>query len=229
MVGNQNATANALGSFTLSVQYALFVAIRLVGAEKTTAYCLMIIDFLLQLKMTYQIVREHRKVNKTCNQNEMNRTNTNCLLKKLVITELVEGLVPLAYAIGFGMSYYGPNGDLIGNVKNGYWTFKAVDNPDRLYKLLFFFFTIDTLCVILHTILLKKFCKINLMTEFSRTLKSCWFFIAVKLSVQVSTYFISNDINLGRDSTFHFNWTTEEGRFGLIYNSSNEYKISNAN
>ena len=229
MVGSQNAKANALGSFTLSVQYALFIAIRLVGAEKTTAYCLMVIDFLLQSKMTYQIVREHRKVTKICDKNVTTMTNKNGLLKKLVITESVEGLVPLAYAIGFGMSYYGPNGNLIGNVKNGYWTYKPVDDPSRLFKLLFFFFFIDTLCVILNTILLKKYCKINLIKEFCKILKSCWFFMAVKLSVQVSTYFLSNDINLGRDSTFHFNWTIEEGRLGLIYDSMNEYNISNVN
>ena len=51
---------------------------------------------------------------------------------KLVLAEIVEGLVPLAYAIGFAMAYYGPNGHLVGNVLTDMWAYEKVEDVGKL-------------------------------------------------------------------------------------------------
>ena len=45
-------------------------------------------------------------------------------LKDLVLSETLEFIMPLAYLSCFIVAYYGPNADVLGNVKNGYWHYK---------------------------------------------------------------------------------------------------------
>ena len=102
----------------------MFVAVSLVGARSLTMFCMVMVDFLIQLNMTYQIIKLQKNV--TFNDDEKSRKEKRTAVLKLTLAELSEGLVPLAYAMCFSMAYYGPNANLIGNVKNGYWHFKAV-------------------------------------------------------------------------------------------------------
>ena len=46
----------------------------------------------------------------------------------LVIGESIEIIVPLAYLLCFIAAFYGPNSDILGNVKNGYWQYNSVDD-----------------------------------------------------------------------------------------------------
>ena len=90
------------------------------------------------------------------------------------------------------------------------------------------FFGIDILCVMANAIFLRMFCKIDLVLELCGMLKKYWFIMAIKLVSQVSTYFISNDINLGRDFTFQFNWITDKGRSLLMLNSTDQLENQTA-
>ena len=46
-------------------------------------------------------------------------------LKVLVLAETLEFIMPLAYMSCFIVAYYGPNANVLGNVKNGYWHYQA--------------------------------------------------------------------------------------------------------
>ena len=48
------------------------------------------------------------------------------LLQILVINEMVECMVPITYLLCFTVAYFGPNSDLIGNIRNNYWQYNAV-------------------------------------------------------------------------------------------------------
>ena len=42
----------------------------------------------------------------------------------LVLAESLEIVIPLAYLVCFVIAYYGPNADILGNIKNGYWQYQ---------------------------------------------------------------------------------------------------------
>ena len=62
MMGKQDEPAAALLEIIVNSLYAFFFAIKLAESELSTVGCVVAIDFILHLKMTYQIVKEHTKV-----------------------------------------------------------------------------------------------------------------------------------------------------------------------
>ena len=154
--------------------------------------------------MTYQIVKLHKYV--IFQDDEKIKTNKRKAILKLVLVELCEGLVPLAYAISFTMAYYGENAELIGNVRNGYWQYKAVDDASRTLILMFVFFAVDLVCLLLNSISIWTCAKVNIFKQFCLVLKNYWFILALKLVQNIYFDFLSNDVNLGVDFTFQFEW-----------------------
>ena len=73
--------------------------------------------------------------------------------------------------------------------------------------------------MILSSILLYSYCKIDFIKEFCNVLKKYWIILVVKLPV-IAMHFGYNDINFGFDYTMKFLWITNEGRLELIKNDS---------
>ena len=107
------------------------------------------------------------------------------MLLEIVISELTEFLVPLAFLLTFIASYYGPNSNLIGNVGSSYWQYDAIDDGEQYVKTILIFFFIDFCSFVASAIILWFFCQINLAKAFV-TLENefAWIF-CVQLSVLV--------------------------------------------
>ena len=45
-------------------------------------------------------------------------------VQMLVLSESLEIVIPLSYLLCFLAAYYGPNADILGNIKNGYWQYQ---------------------------------------------------------------------------------------------------------
>ena len=84
------------------------------------------------------------------------------LLQDLMINEIVEFMVPLSYLICFSVAYYGPNANLIGNIKSSKWQFVAVDDFEHTVGFVTLFFLVDLASVVVSSIILWIFCRINL-------------------------------------------------------------------
>ena len=220
MAGMDDVRARTLLSIRLNIHYALFIAIRLNGAETSTMICIIVIDFLRQLWMTHKIIQESKKVTTGHEQNEAVHQRRERAIMKLLLAELVEGLVPLAYAIGFAMAYFGPNGHLTGNVSTDIWQYEKVDDVKRLFLIQFMLLGVDTASVILNTFLLSKFGNVNLVQEFCKVIKAHWIILAIQLANTMTVYFAFQDIGSGQDMTLKFEWITSEGRLRFIYNAT---------
>ena len=46
-------------------------------------------------------------------------------VQMLVLSESLEIVIPLSYLLCFVAAYYGPNADILGNIKNGYWQYQV--------------------------------------------------------------------------------------------------------
>ena len=199
MVGTEIEKANVLLTVTMNISYGLFTAINLIGARSTTLVGTVVVEFLIQLSLTYQVVKLHRKA--TVLEDEQARIDKQKAVMKLLMAELCEGLIPLAYAIGFAMAYYGPNEYLFGTVKN-------VDGGSRTFIVMFGLFAIDLISLLLNSTIVWTCCKINLLDEFCTVMQNYWYIMAMKMIGNICFYFFFSDVNLGGDMTMKFDWIT---------------------
>ena len=102
---------------------------------------------------------------------------------KLVITER-KSLLVLTYIILTIMAYYGPNAELLGNIKLTIWQYERPILDIQHYILnVSLLMAVDLLSFVVNGIALWKFCNINVF-EFTKKLqKDFWMIFAVGESV----------------------------------------------
>ena len=202
--GTENERANVSLAINIHASYGFFVATQLAGVRVTTVLCMAAFDFVIQLKMTYQIVKLHKKV--SFNGHEMFELDKKKAISKLLLAESCEGLTPLVYAICFAMAYYGPNAELIGDVKNGCWQYNAIEDVSWTFLLMLWLFTVDFICLLLNSCILWKASNINLLNRFCSMMAKYWYIMALKLAHLAIFFFFTKDINLAVDLTYKFDW-----------------------
>ena len=94
--------------------------------------------------------------------NETDVENQIKLLQDLILNEMIEVMAPLAYLICFMVAYYGPNAGLIGNIRNSYWQYKAVEDVAHTIQFVLMFLLIDFSSALIGYFLLWKVYRINL-------------------------------------------------------------------
>ena len=211
-------TDNEIAKFTLNIEvismFTFYIAVTLTNSDEMTVFSLLAVELLLHIRKCYHIIKCNKKVDIEDNQVKDNLKQRT--LDNLVLLEVIDVLVPIVYAIGFATAFYGPNSTIIGDVKNGYWNYKEVNDPHKMFTRLFQMFSIDLLSIICTTAVLWIFCKINFFLELCKVLKKYWFIMAMKIAVNAQVFYLMKDINLGMDATLGFEWLHEEGRKQLI-------------
>ena len=138
---------------------------------------------------------------------------------QLIVSELMEGFIPITYGVCMVMAYYGPNATMLTNICSTYWGEKIADIDLVLIPmagLLLF----DTLSVVVTSVVLSTVVNLNMLQEFRNSLDKYWLFFLIKLGNGMCKHFASTDINFGMDITGKFDWITPNGRSSLIYNST---------
>ena len=142
------------------------------------------------------------------------------VILKLVSAELCEGLIPLAYAICFAMAYYGPNANLIGNVRNDYWHYKAVDDASWTFIVMFGMFAMDLVSFFLNAGIIRFKCNVNLFKETCIVLHKYWLIILLQLVNNTYHNFLATDVNLATAWTRNFDWLTSHYNVSTVVNST---------
>ena len=99
----------------------------------------------------------------------------------LFAIETVEFVVPLVYFITFLMAFYGPNGDIIGNIRNSDWQYKEVEDVLSFIENLIMMFLVDFTSFIISGLVLWKFSATNLLEEGYKMLKMYWLIMSIKV------------------------------------------------
>ena len=123
-------------------------------ADDATSWVLMATDFILNIYDCIEIVKA-RKRNPSCFTNLIDQ------LQELSIAELAEFQSPLITTLVFALAFYTPMGSLIGNVRNDYWAYEAVDDINYALANMVVFFFIELACTVATYVILRVFCKIN--------------------------------------------------------------------
>ena len=90
----------------------------------------------------------------------------------LALTEILEILVPLAYTMTFVVAYFGPNSEILGNIRSDYWQYQAIENPGKVLSTIFQMFCFDSTSAIIGGILLWNFSDVNLWKEFNKVVSN---------------------------------------------------------
>ena len=213
--GGDNERANISLATHINLSFGVWIAVTFVSGRPATVVCMVAVDAVMQLIMTYQIVKLHKKV--TVVENEVSKMQKRKAILKLVLAELCEGLVPLAYALSFAMAYYGPNAELLGNVRNGSWAYK-MKYITWTFQVMIGLFSIDILCLVLNGSIIWIYCNMNLFKETSFVMKKYWYILAMNMVNEVWFHFYAQDVNFAVDPTGEFSWITNNKNISTTSN-----------
>ena len=146
--------------YGISISHSLFLDYT-VGSVATISTSIVIIgtDFLTNIMIGLRIVYIKHK-------SPQNKSKLEELVQTLVINEMVECTVPLAYLLCFTSAFYGPNHDLIGNVGNNYWQYRVVDDFGHTLMFVSMLFFIDLLSLVACVYLLRNYCNMHLFRSY---------------------------------------------------------------
>jgi hypothetical protein len=135
------------------------------STDYRTNYLILVGDFAMDLISTLQLITLHRKINPTDVEMVAARKKKKEMVTELIISELLDCLVPLIYIITFTLAYHGPNAENLGGVKNDYWQFQEVNVlMDYLTPAAQMAF-INLVGGMISVSSLYEFCNINLLKE----------------------------------------------------------------
>ena len=100
-------------------------------------------------------------------------------VEKLVMTERIETLVPATYMLCFLMGWFGPNAELLGNIKLDFWQYQPVEHLGPFLQNLGVLLIVDFLSFIINGINLWKFARINILKSLQILQKDFWLLMAV--------------------------------------------------
>ena len=82
--------------------------------------------------------------------------------------------MPLTYIFCFLSAFYGPNAEILGNVKATVWHYRAVQDAGAYLQNIMIFILVDFSSGIINGILLWTTCKINVFTVLKNMQKTFW-------------------------------------------------------
>ena len=109
--------------------------------------------------MTYNLVQLQNKIGLDQNATKDLKIAKKKATIKLVLAELCEGMVPLAYAIGFSMMYNGPNYLVLGGANLEF------EDVSRMFGVMLVLFSVDIVSVLLNGCLLWVLIDLNIVQE----------------------------------------------------------------
>ena len=191
---NPDVTAGIVPKLTaniaVNIVHAFFVALIIASnATQTTSNCILAVDFLLNIYSTYRIFHLHRKTHPKDNVRSMEEMEYESQKKEealdLFAVESVEYLVPLIYTVTFLIAYYGPNANIIGNVRMTRWKFQGVEDVKSYTEQILKMFAIDLASLIISMTFLFKFASVTMLREGYKVMKLFWPLIAVKIGSKI--------------------------------------------
>ena len=169
----------AAGGTTLSAKLAMIcgvggmhsfmiVLVLASNVKPTTAYLVMVLDSLPNLWSVVTIIRMHKKQISSTSPEDSNQISTQIqdALKCLTLKEFLELLIPMIYGVSFVIAFYGPNAEVLGNIKNDYWQFEKVASLVDKLSNVGIFFCVDLFRGVVCFSVIWYFCGLNVFKPY---------------------------------------------------------------
>ena len=169
-----------LGKLTSNVMFSFWIAVFLAtSATQTTSYVILGINFCLNLRLCYRVIRSVKKISGNILDANSNQLFKNDALAELILNETVEIIAPISFIGSYLIAFYGPNKQILGNVGCSYWTFEATEDLNALLNTVLIMTLIDSGSAFISGFLLWKFCRINIFWEYCKLIKKYWMIMAI--------------------------------------------------
>ena len=158
IAGYPDLSVEIAAAVTAVSRYSIFLLVH--GGSimnPATGYAVLAIDMLINLICCFTIM--------WCNQNVSvkNRKRQVKATLNLIINESVEFIMPITYGIVLLLAYFGPNGEILGNIKSNLWHYTSIENIGDTLTWIAIMFSVDFLSLIASITLLKCFCKMDIV------------------------------------------------------------------
>ena len=101
-------------------------------------------------------------------------------IASLVLTERVEVIVPVTYLIMMVMAFYGPNAEIMGNVKLRIWHHQSpIEDINVFLVNLGLLIVVDVFGFVTSGLLLWKYCQVNVIKVLQKIQKKFWYLLLV--------------------------------------------------
>lgn len=181
--------------------HTLFISVCMTSvASATSMYLLLGLDSAGNILLGVKVWRLHGA------EGEKKRAACVEALMGMLLSEISELILPLAYLACFLVAYQGPNAEVLGNVRANRWQYSAVTDLDAAIEGTLLMITLDAVSLVMTSIALKCLCGINMWQIFLYMSKE----LAVPMVVQqvwvMQTQFCVIAIGCAMDATFKFDW-----------------------
>jgi hypothetical protein len=184
-------------------------------ATDLTIYILLGIDFIINFYFVIQAFRTKR------NPTEENVEKLMQSVQILVIGESLEIIIPLAYLLCFIAAFYGPNADILGNVKNGYWQYNSVDDLWGTISNLLFLVAFDCVSLAIAGTFLFFSSGINLFHVYLHLMKEYGVVFSIHQAYLLEYLFCTIPRACAFDFTLQFDWVLDTEKWNNITSSAN--------
>ena len=130
----------------------------------------------------FKIIKIGRKIQMDDLAQEESNSVQKELIDDMVVVEIVEIIMPIAYTISILMAYYSPNSEIMGNIGNDYWGYRKIENLGGLLAGLCKMFSLDVFSFILGSGLIWKFSSLNCIIEGCKTINRYWHYITITIT-----------------------------------------------
>ena len=162
---------------------ALYVAIKLgQTANQETSVLILLIDFIINIYSSLMIVNKCRSTTIDVLSQRRHLNELDYYVSKLILIELLEVLVPVSYVITVLIAYYGPNAEILGNIRNDYWQYESIDDIWETVMVVLIMFIFDGLSAVISGFMLWRVCSINILRKTTKLIKELWPVIAVNIA-----------------------------------------------
>ena len=162
---------------------ALYVAVKIGHtATLTTSICILVVDFLINLHSCKVLVKMHASITPDVLGNDQHIKEREYQLSKLILTELMEIIVPLVYIVTVVIGYNGPNAEILGNIRNDYWQYESIDDIWETVTVVLIMFIFDGLSAVISGFMLWKVCSYDVLRKTTKLIKELWPVIAVNIA-----------------------------------------------
>lgn len=185
--GKNNKMATIRYNISVGIEYSMFVAIMLSSATEITLFIILGVEFLLNIRLCVNILRLQRKIRTHFLWKESWKGDIQNKIENLVLNELIEVLVPLAYFSTLSIAYFGPNSSILGGIGNSYWGYQKVEDLGKIMTVGLEMFLLDFTSSIVCGVILYTSCNINLFQEFCKIIMQCWTIMTLLITGKLLT------------------------------------------
>ena len=159
-VGVEDATVTIIAAHFSAMRHVLFLSVNLVNSTRLTSYLILGSDFVINVVSCAKIMLYIK------NPSEKNEQRKRSAILVLIVNETVELIGPIIYSLCLLLAYFGPNSEVLGNVKSGLWQYVAIDDIYETYFWIVLMVFVDLVSTVISFAVLQIYAHVNIIKAY---------------------------------------------------------------